>query len=128
MQIQDGEGGLTAHDFADEAGLRVQRGVSRPGLTAAIGGSNLQRLAAVIHQHERRGLHPEKSHGAPHHAPEDFVELEAGGDVVTDLDERAQLRFLPQGVAVQRIVVQRVCRDIRQGLQERLLVVPRPRL
>jgi hypothetical protein len=40
-----------------------------------------------------------------YHAAENLVEIEAGGDVTADLDQRTQLFLLPQEVTVERAIV-----------------------
>jgi hypothetical protein len=63
-----------------------------------------------------------------HHALEDFIEIEAGGNVAADLREGAEFLFLPQQVTVQRVVVQGVGRQICQSFQEGLSIGLRPHL
>ena len=57
-----------------------------------------------------------------YHTAEHLVEIEAGGDVTADFDQRAQLFLLPQEVTVERAVVQGMRRHVSEGFQEGLPV------
>jgi hypothetical protein len=127
-QVQERQRGATADDLVDETASHIQRRTSYPRLTAAIGSLHPQRLACVIHQHERRSLRPQQARGMTYDALEDLIEIEASRDIAADLDEGAELRFLPQQVTVQRVVVQGMGCQIRQRFQERGSIVFRPYL
>ncbi len=61
-----------------------------------------------------------------HDTLEDLIKIEASSDIAADLDEGAELLFLPQQVTIQRVVVQGMGGKICKRFQERSAIMFRP--
>jgi hypothetical protein len=91
-----------------------------------VGGLHPQQVVGLIHKHACRCLDPKQANGMAHHALEDLIEVEAGGDVAADVDEGTEFLFLAQQVMVQRVVVQGVSRQMGESFDAGLSLGLRP--